>query len=327
MIRGQPENWKTAAMSSPILVGYSPETSDRGPVDFAVAAARFTGAPLALVAVNQGGSVLDRLTGGEAREVPESGADDPFGSLRTELSGQDVTATFHVVEHLTAARGLADAIEELTPRLLVLGSSRRGHVGRVLPGSTAERLVHGAPCPVVVVPQGHTAPEGGLKTVGAAFVPTDEGRAALRAAALIARAAEAKLLAVMVLDPKHAAEQSPGLLAVSQREHDPGEDRHARDRLVAKDTLTAAIAAVAEGIEAERDVLYQDAVEGLEAASERMDLLVMGSRAYGPMRAVMLGGVSRRITTSAACPVLVLPRGTESDVDALLADAAAETSG
>ena len=73
-------------------------------------------------------------------------------------------------------------------------------------------------------------------------------------------------------------------------------------------------------------MLYQDPVEGLTAASGRMDLLVMGSRAYGPARAVMLGGVSRRVTTSAECPVLVLPRGAETDPDALLAGAAAEPS-
>ena len=57
--------------------------------------------------------------------------------------------------------------------------------------------------------------------------------------------------------------------------------------------------------------------DGLAAASGHVDLLVMGSRAYGPMRAVMLGGVSRRVMTRAACPVLVLPRGTTSAADAL----------
>ena len=163
--------------------------------------------------------------------------------------------------------------------------------------------------------------------MGAAFLPTDEGRAALRGAALLARAAGAKLLAVMVLDPKHAEEQSGGLLAVSQHEHDPSEDRYARDRLMASDTLDAAIAAVAADVETEPDVLYQDPVEGLTAASGRMDLLVMGSRAYGPKRAVMLGGVSRRVITSSECPVLVLPRGEESDTDALLAGGAAEPAG
>ncbi|WP_372518091.1 universal stress protein, partial [Solirubrobacter ginsenosidimutans] len=33
-----------------------------------------------------------------------------------------------------------------------------------------------------------------------------------------------------------------------------------------------------------------------------------GSRGYGPLRSVLLGGVSRRLVDAAQCPVLVLPR-------------------
>jgi len=39
------------------------------------------------------------------------------------------------------------------------------------------------------------------------------------------------------------------------------------------------------------------------------DVLVMGSRARGPKKAVVLGSVSREVVGGAACPVLVLPRG------------------
>jgi hypothetical protein len=46
-----------------------------------------------------------------------------------------------------------------------------------------------------------------------------------------------------------------------------------------------------------------------------VDLLVMGSRGYGPGLAVLLGGVSRRVTTAARCPVLVMPRGSTSVLD------------
>ena len=54
------------------------------------------------------------------------------------------------------------------------------------------------------------------------------------------------------------------------------------------------------------------------AASEHLDLLVMGSRAYGPAHAVLLGGVSRRVIAGAACPVVVLPRGTAARFEALV---------
>jgi hypothetical protein len=43
--------------------------------------------------------------------------------------------------------------------------------------------------------------------------------------------------------------------------------------------------------------------------SGRVDLIVLGSRAWGPVRRLMLGSVSARLTRAAHCPVLVLPRG------------------
>ena len=39
--------------------------------------------------------------------------------------------------------------------LIVVGSTHTGRAGRVLPGSTAERLLHGSPCPVAVAPKGY----------------------------------------------------------------------------------------------------------------------------------------------------------------------------
>ena len=38
--------------------------------------------------------------------------------------------------------------------LIVVGSTHTGRAGRVLPGSTGERLLHGSPCAVAVVPTG-----------------------------------------------------------------------------------------------------------------------------------------------------------------------------
>jgi nucleotide-binding universal stress UspA family protein len=72
------------------------------------------------------------------------------------------------------------------------------------------------------------------------------------------------------------------------------------------------------GVEVEPDVSVGDPADFLIAASERLDLLVCGSRGYGPARAVLLGGVSRRVTAEAHCPVIVLARGTEAGIDALI---------
>ena len=69
-------------MSKPILVGYDPITADRTPVNFAVAAARFTGAPLMILSVS-------------ARD----GA--PAGELDQDLCGGDASnALEHIQPHL-----------------------------------------------------------------------------------------------------------------------------------------------------------------------------------------------------------------------------------
>ena len=39
-----------------------------------------------------------------------------------------------------------------------------------------------------------------------------------------------------------------------------------------------------------------------------VDLLVLGSRGYGPVTRVLVGSVSRRAAQEAPCPVLVVPR-------------------
>jgi nucleotide-binding universal stress UspA family protein len=157
-----------------------------------------------------------------------------------------------------------------------------------------------------------------MQTIGAAFAPTPEGREALRAGAQLARALGARLRAIAVLDPALVEAQSPGMMALHHHDRDPDEDVSAGRAIEAERARDDAIAELAPGADVEPDVLFQQPVDGIVAASENLDLLVMGSRAYGPVRAVMLGGVSRQVIARAACPVLVLPRGAEGAVDALL---------
>src|SRR5918996_1236508 len=46
----------------------------------------------------------------------------------------------------------------------------------------------------------------------------------------------------------------------------------------------------------------------LEAAEMGVDLLVLGSRGFGPMMRLLVGSVSSCVIREAACPVLVVPR-------------------
>jgi nucleotide-binding universal stress UspA family protein len=57
-----------------------------------------------------------------------------------------------------------------------------------------------------------------------------------------------------------------------------------------------------------------DPVQVLEAEGEGdLDLLVLGSRRFGPVRRVLPGSVSSELVRLAPCPVIVVPRSVEFD--------------
>lgn len=52
---------------------------------------------------------------------------------------------------------------------------------------------------------------------------------------------------------------------------------------------------------------------GISQQLDELDLLVMGSRGYGPVRSALLGAISAEVTRTASCPVLVTPRGSAAE--------------
>ena len=66
-------------------------------------------------------------------------------------------------------------------------------------------------------------------------------------------------------------------------------------------------------------MLEGDAAGMLAEASEEFDLILVGSRGYGPLRHVLLGGTTRTLFDAASCPVLALPRGGSEELLELLA--------
>ena len=304
-------------MSKPILVGFDPETLDRAPVEFGAAAARFTGAPLIVAGVQRGGTDDASV---EADEALLTDAGEAIAEIERELAGEGLTVECRALQGASAPRALHEAAEARDAGLLVVGSTRRGAVGRVLPGSTAERLMHGAPCPIAVVPHGWEA-GGGLQTIGVAYVDTEEGREALRGAHALALRADATLRVLSVARDRFGMSgETEAQMPAQQRGKDLA-DVQGEHRLAVEATARAAVDALDGGVRVEIDGFVEDPADVLIRVSENLDLLVCGSRAYGPLRAVLLGGVSRRVAAEARCPVIVQPRGVEASLEALVADA------
>jgi nucleotide-binding universal stress UspA family protein len=312
-------------MTKSILVGYDPRRVDRAPPEFGVAAAELTGAPLLVISVQAPMPVTPTAPAGmiaySAGGVDEDLLPDcmkAIDEIEPEVRAKGIRVDCLKVQSTSAARALHEASEREDAGLLVVGSSRRSSAGRVLAGSTAERLLHGAPCPVAVVPLTWTR-QGGLDTIGAAFVDSEEGREALRSAHALARRTKAKLRAVTVarVSPAMYAETETYVAGQSGKDLEDVEGEH---RLQAEKELRSAVAELGHEVEVEIDAAVGDPAEVLVDLSQYFDLLLCGSRGYGPVRAVLLGSVSRRIVREAHCPVMVLARGVKRSLDELLTE-------
>jgi nucleotide-binding universal stress UspA family protein len=54
-------------------------------------------------------------------------------------------------------------------------------------------------------------------------------------------------------------------------------------------------------------LVHADPAEALTEAASDLDLLVLGSRGYGPVKGTLVGSVSASVMAAAPCPVLVVP--------------------
>jgi nucleotide-binding universal stress UspA family protein len=312
-------------MSKPILVGYDPATADRAPVNFGVAAARFTGAPLIVASASADTAGTDRPDAGQHDEELVPDASGALDAARRELEPEGIAVECRDLAATSAARALHELSESEAAGLLVVGSTRRGAVGRVLPGSTAERLMHGAPCPIAIVPPGWEA-GGGLNTVGVAYVDSDEGREALRGGHALALRSGAALRVLTAVKAGLAMYGETEARTAEQRGRD-FDEVEGELRVRAEEALRRATDALGGDVAVETDAFVEDPADVLIRVSEHLDLLVCGSRGYGPLRAVLLGGVSRRLTAEAQCPVIVVPRGVEASLEALIEPSAGATAG
>jgi nucleotide-binding universal stress UspA family protein len=303
-------------VSKRIVVGYDPRHGDRAPVDFGVAVARLTGAALVVAAVLARPSVLPISAGqslpygvvdpGLLDEAPEA-----LRALEGQLRNLGVDARVRVVRDASAASALHALAEDEDAGLVVVGSERRSDPGRVRAGSTAGRLLHGSPCPVALVPRDWT--EHAVETVGVAFVDSEEGRQALCGAHAIARRLRARLRAITVVKPR-LADASRAEASTPARDRRDPEDVEGEYRVDAERALRRAAGELGTNVPVEVEALIGDPVELLVAASRHLDLLVCGSRGYGPVRAVLLGSVSGPVMMSARCPVIAVPRGVRTSL-------------
>lgn len=262
------ESFTSPSAAAPILVGFDGAEGGRDALELARVLSTIRGSSTVIASPD-----AEHLSK-EARDV--------LGESLAEI---------RVIGVLSPAPMLVQCAEREGAGSLVVGSPRHGRVGRALLGSTAEQVLHRAPCEVIVAPRGYASEtHHELAKVAVAVDGTPVSEAALTRGEELAREAGATLEVLVASDLVVAdveAEQSDVLEA-------------------AISSIDPALSPTGRRVDSGRRPVARTIADALaEACKSAVDLLVVGSPRQRDR--FFPGSVTKHLISEAPCPVLVVP--------------------
>jgi nucleotide-binding universal stress UspA family protein len=283
-----------------IVIALDPSKSPLDPLRLGGELARRLELPVALITVFVHHPLLTGPETDGQRETRTAAQQDLLELGRT-LDGVVVDDAL-VLASSSPARALYELSTDPSTVLVVVGSTTRGAIRRVLPGNIAHELLSGAACPVAIAPHGYAERDARpLATVGVAFDGSTEAQQALSWARELARRAGAALHVITVVEPL-----AFGSITVSALEPAAPAGRLVEEELRA--VHDSAVGESREVVVTESVIARGEPADVLLERSRQLDVLVAGSRGYGPLGAVLLGSTTRGLMHGAGCPVLIVPR-------------------
>lgn len=205
----------------------------------------------------------------------------------------------------TPSRVILDRAEECNAELIVVGTRGLSGLRHILLGSTAERVVQHARCPVLCV---HPGDKGQHRPIRSILVPTDfsdDAELAIAKAHEILAPLEsgAKLTVVHAFSlPIEYTAYGPIPVSVHYLK-DAGLEAERRlfeleERLKREGITVETVAREGDPVTVIND----------EAAKRNVDLIAMGTHGHTGMRHLLLGSTAERVVLHAPCPVLTVRR-------------------
>lgn len=213
--------------------------------------------------------------------------------LERERAEADVQAQLVSYAASSPGRGLHSLAEEQGADLLVVGSCSRGPVGRVLLGDDTRGSLNGAPCAVAVATRGYAKHPLPIAAIGVGYDGSPESEIALSQARAVAERYRAVVRVLEVVSIPNYAFTGFGAPALGEG---------IEIMLTEANERIAAI----EGVEGR--AVYGLAGEELATFGDEVQLLVVGSRGYGPVKRLIIGSTSDYLQRHARCSLLVLTR-------------------
>jgi len=229
-------------------------------------------------------------------------AETPLDELVQQLVSMGVAARWRQQLGIPS-RLINRAAEELGADLVTLGAYGRTGLAEILLGSTAQRVVEGAPCPVLTVhpvPSRPYAPKG-MRHI---LAPVDFSLCSLDAldyAAQLATQFGAMLTVLHVMEPVlFERERAADSLAVAP---------HQRERAAAR-LADLCHELQGQGIAVETAIDGGNTAEAILTGTNRRgcDLVVMGTRGRRGLTSLIGGSVAEGVLRQATVPVLTVKR-------------------
>ena len=221
-------------------------------------------------------------------------------AVRLREIGAEVST--HLAMGIPSA-AIIDRAEELSAAAIVMGTRGLTGLRHLLLGSTTERVMHRAPCPVLSV---HPGDRGRHRPIRSILVPTDFSRdaelaieAAHRLLAPLEKDARLIVLHAFNLPIEYTA-YGPIPLSLNYLK-DAGLEAERRLEEMREGLQR-------EGLEVETVAREGDpaAVIADEAEKRNVDLIAMGTHGGSALRHLLLGSTAERVLQHASCPVMTI---------------------
>jgi nucleotide-binding universal stress UspA family protein len=293
-----------------ILAGFSSSRQGTAPLNLAAQISRWTGDKVVAAAI------VERPWPAKGDPIEEeylryvtSQASNAIDRVVSQLP-EDLDIPTVVHQSTSIPTGLTELAAAHDARLVVVGSSSSGLLGRVTLGSVTERLVHTAAVPVAIAPRGYPLGPEPIRRLTAAYGGESDINGLIAAAAELAKQWPVQLRIVsLTVRPvtvfSGSIEPSAEDLVVRQ-----WASRTMDDIVKQLNDVRANISVPDVDVVVGSGHDWREAVEGI--SWEPGDMLLLGSGAAGPAAHVFLGSAASKILRHAPVPVMIVPRHQKS---------------
>jgi nucleotide-binding universal stress UspA family protein len=291
-----------------IVVGADGTDEGQDAVVLGAALASITGAGLLLVRVFP--TSLFPTPGSSDRATLRGQADEGLQRDRDLFAPQ---ALIHAVADSSAPRALLHFAQRIHAGLIVIGSAPAADEHASI-GRRGRQLLYDTPLALALARRRLHERAIELRRIGVGYDGGPESRAALAVAVALCRAARATLVVRSVVENRLPAFSTGDWM-----------DLHAFETMWEEQRTSAQAEAerAVSALEPSAEVIAVIGDPGLElrGLSGSVDLLVVGSRRWGPVARLVTGGVGETLVAQSRCSVLIVPRPETPEEDDVSAEA------